>query len=101
MGPSAEAGEDQTVVYGTPVQMQGSGSGSYEWRPTLYLSDPTAGAPVFTAYETTRFVLTVRDENGCVSSDVVTVTVKPQIDPEKLLFLLESQECCPASGIGN
>ncbi len=68
--PPVNAGNDQTVCEGTAVTLSGSGAQSYSW--TNGISDgiaftPTAG--------TINYTVTGTDANGCVNTDVVSVTV--------------------------
>lgn len=47
------------------------------WAPSRFLDDPNSETPTFTAGETTLYVATVVDKNGCVGNDIVNVTVAP------------------------
>jgi len=78
--PVANAGRDDTVCYGKSAQLQGSGGGTYSWKPATYLRDVTSPDPVVVhPLQTTTYNLTVTDENGCTSlySDAVVITVTP------------------------
>jgi gliding motility-associated-like protein len=78
--PVADAGKDDTVCYGKSTQLDGSGGGTYSWKPSTYLSDATAGdATVVHPLQTTTYYLSVTDDKGCTSlrSDAVTITVTP------------------------
>jgi hypothetical protein len=78
---TANAGADQTVVYGygsgcTILTGEASGGAapySYSWSPGGSAPDEavTSVCPV----TTTKFTLTVTDANGCISTDDVTVYV--------------------------
>lgn len=48
---------------------------TYSWQPTNYLSNPTIPNPVFTAGETTTYVLTLTTSSGYNYRDTVTITV--------------------------
>ncbi|MDC0145256.1 PKD domain-containing protein [bacterium] len=88
-GPIADAGDNQTVDAGSIVILDGSGSyhtdgeiTEYYWEqvsgPSVLLSDEESATPTFTApNESTilTFNLTVYDENGDESTDLVTITV--------------------------
>ncbi|MCD4680223.1 MAG: hypothetical protein K8S00_07530 [Bacteroidales bacterium] len=79
--PLADAGPDQTILYGTSTNLNGtvsggSGSYTYSWTPTALLVDATVEDPttVFLS-TTTNFIFTATDAvTGCVSvSDTVIV----------------------------
>ncbi len=53
----------------------GSGNYSYSWTPAEGLSDPEIPNPVASPETTTTYTLTVSDEQGCFSSDDITLTV--------------------------
>ena len=73
--PEASAGNDTTISLGYSVQLTASGGVSYEWFPTESLSNPFISNPVATPSETTTYTVIVTDENGCVDSAEVTITV--------------------------
>lgn len=81
-GPETNAGEDQSIPYGTTTILQGSagqGSGdyTYSWEPAALLSDPTSPTPITNEMEaTTQFTLTITDlAGGCQDVDQVMVFV--------------------------
>ena len=64
--------QDTTVTAGDPLILGaglsvfgGSGEYSYRWIPVADLSDTTMAQPIATPFDTTTYVLTVTDENGC------------------------------------
>ncbi|HYH74507.1 MAG TPA: PKD domain-containing protein [Candidatus Saccharimonadales bacterium] len=87
--PTAQAGPDQTVIEGSTVTLNGSGSNdsdgtisSYTWLQTggasVTLSSNSSPTPTFTAPvagNTLTFQLTVTDNTGATASDSVTVSV--------------------------
>lgn len=96
--PVANAGEDQQVTEKTNVILTGSGSSdpngdalSYQWiqtgSPTVTLSNASSQNPTFTAPSVTSepviltFSLAVKDDEGLVSTDDITVTVLPSAVP--------------------
>lgn len=70
-GDSVELGTDM-IVFG------GSGQYIYHWEPTKTLSDSTILNPVASPADTTSYILTVTDENGCSFSVAYTVNVQEQ-----------------------
>ncbi len=76
--PITDAGPDTTLEYLTPYTMLGSGNGSYLWVPSTYLSDPNLPNPVFTAWVSSTYTLTVTSADGCSTQDTVTISVLPK-----------------------
>ena len=94
----ANAGEDQSVIEGDPVSLDGTGSDlqghsdggaalTYAWSqtdgPTVDLTDASTATSSFTAPDvsadtTLTFTLTVEGPEGTSDTDSVTVTVSPQ-----------------------
>jgi len=97
--PTADAGPDQTVVEGTAVALDGSGSVqtnggtivAYAWVQTggpavanLTGADtaaPTFDAPAVAMDEVVTFELTVTDDNGDTDADTVAITVQDDTPP--------------------
>lgn len=82
--PFANAGNDTTICYNTPAQLNGSFTGaSFSWTPTVYLNNPAIINPLATPPRTTAFVLTVLDTIGCPKpgKDTILVTLLPRILP--------------------
>lgn len=74
--PIANAGPDQTINKGANAQLTGSGGVFYSWTPATYLDNPNTDMPLAVDMrETTRYILTVTDDNGCTDSDTVLITV--------------------------
>jgi len=80
--PSAFAGNDSTICFGTIATLRGSGNGAFStWSPAAVLRGGqryiTTAAPV----SNTVFVLTVSDTLGCPkpARDSVLITVRPRI----------------------
>ncbi|MCH2197343.1 MAG: T9SS type A sorting domain-containing protein [Flavobacteriales bacterium] len=70
--PVANAGMDQAICEGETANLMASGGESYEWE------DLGSGANQdVTPDETTVYVVTVEDANGCSDSDEVEVAVNP------------------------
>lgn len=79
--PVIDAGVDQSACVGTSVALGGAPSGhvssSFSWSPSSGLSNITLANPVYMVLDTTDFVLSVTDTNGCVSLDTVRVNAFP------------------------
>ncbi|MCC7303570.1 MAG: gliding motility-associated C-terminal domain-containing protein [Bacteroidia bacterium] len=73
--PVVNAGNDTTISLGTVINLNGSGGGSYAWIPTT-VSNPFIADPEIQPTSTTTYILTVTDQNGCLGSDSVTITVE-------------------------
>ncbi len=78
----ADAGDDITVCFGNPAQLQGSGSGTFTWSPSTYLSDPNianpvAGIPVSGSF---TYILNITNTNICQvpGTDTVVVNILPR-----------------------
>ncbi|WP_192822856.1 T9SS type A sorting domain-containing protein [Rufibacter sp. LB8] len=74
---TADAGPDRTICIGQSVQLEATGGVSYSWSPTTTLNDPKIANPVATPTATTTYTVTVTNENGCVRTDQVVITVAP------------------------
>ncbi len=73
--PKADAGSNITLLGGKGTTLLGSGGIDYTWTPSEGLSDPNIANPVAKPAKTTSYILTVKDDNDCSSSDTVIVTV--------------------------
>ncbi|MEM9932414.1 MAG: PKD domain-containing protein [Bacteroidota bacterium] len=80
--PEADAGEDQAICPGGSALLAASGGISYSWKPENLLSDPTGQNPTATPRDTSAFILTVTDENGCQDTDLVLVNVLQNPDAD-------------------
>ena len=74
--PTLDAGPDAVIQLGSSTQLQLLTSGvSFNWSPSTGLSDPTSSSPLASPMNTTTYIVTTTDANGCISSDSVTVFV--------------------------
>ncbi|MBL7941818.1 MAG: hypothetical protein JNM00_03580, partial [Flavobacteriales bacterium] len=78
--PSVSAGADEAMCLGQSVQLDGSISGGESpytilWNNGGTLSSNTQLTPTATPAATTNYLLTVFDNNFCMNTDAVTVTV--------------------------
>jgi gliding motility-associated-like protein len=73
--PVADAGVDLWLCPGGDIMLSGSGGGAYTWSPVTGLSDPAISNPDANPLDTTEYILTVTDINGCEDSDSMIVFV--------------------------
>jgi gliding motility-associated-like protein len=71
------AGNDITITEGENTALNGSGGSNYSWFPSTGLSNPSIANPLASPTQTTEYILTVTDDNGCTDSDTITITVIP------------------------
>ena len=71
--PDVDAGDDQTVLPNSSVQLAAVGSGNFVWQPADVLSCSDCAAPVATVLTTTTFTVTNHGPDGCSSTDEVVV----------------------------
>ncbi|MBX2825779.1 MAG: hypothetical protein KTR33_13685, partial [Gammaproteobacteria bacterium] len=79
-GPEVTAIDDETICEGATVNLTatvsgGTGSVSTVWTP----GDLTGTSVSVTPAVTTTYTVTSTDENGCIATDEVTITVDPAI----------------------
>ena len=73
--PVADAGIDATISIGASVTLAGSGGGAYSWLPSTGLSCIYCSNPEANPGQTTTYILTVTNAEGCTDTDTVIVTV--------------------------
>jgi len=81
---SVSAGNDtlicknHSVVLGdNPTASGGTEDYIYMWSPLSGLDDPTSPNPIASPLESTKYLLTVTDDNGCHIMDFVNVNIDP------------------------
>jgi gliding motility-associated-like protein len=72
--------EASTLNLGDTLQLNASGAESYSWTPSQSLSCADCSNPLASPTETTTYIVTGSNANGCVSSDTITITVDTEID---------------------
>jgi gliding motility-associated-like protein len=80
--PSAVAGPDLIICYGTRVQLNGSVSGNlFSWSPAASLINQNTLTPTAGPTRTTTYILSATNTAGCLKpkTDTLVVTVIPQI----------------------
>jgi gliding motility-associated-like protein len=75
--PVVNAGLDTTISKGDEILLNGyMPSGIYyAWTPVLSISNSSIPNPIARPDETTTYILTMTDINGCQNTDEVTITV--------------------------
>ncbi|RNI31923.1 hypothetical protein EFA69_05275 [Rufibacter immobilis] len=77
--PTANAGEDQTVVSGDFVTLSASGGLSYSWSPSTGMNNSNIANPVVKPTQDTEYTVTVTTQDGCTSTDKVFVKVLEKV----------------------
>ncbi len=77
---AAASVQDLEIDAGDSTRLLGSGGASYTWSPAAGLDDPTSATPVATPDKTTRYTLTVRNEEGCEDTTSVVVNVRQLLE---------------------
>ena len=79
----ANAGpRDTSVVIEQPLQLFATGSTSYSWSPSTWLSDPNIANPISLPQDNIQYVVKVSNSIGCFSYDTINVLlfkVKPDL----------------------
>ncbi|MBX7142324.1 MAG: gliding motility-associated C-terminal domain-containing protein [Chitinophagales bacterium] len=74
--PSADAGPDTVIEFGSSVSLNASGGISATWSPDISLSCAECLTTVANPVDTMIYYVTVTDANGCSAVDSVIVYVK-------------------------
>lgn len=75
------ASADETILVGYTTELEvlssngGTGMLTYEWAPANDLSNPNSDMTDATPMETTTYLVTGTDDNGCTAVDTVVITV--------------------------
>lgn len=104
--PVPNAGNDQSVYYGTSTILQGSGSSgsgnySYHWEPSNYLINPDLQNPqTINLYQETTFSLNVTDvQTGCFNEFQDEVRVFLNGDPLDVIAEANFLEVCQGESV--
>ncbi|MEI6124105.1 MAG: LamG-like jellyroll fold domain-containing protein [Bacteroidota bacterium] len=73
--PTAIAGTNTTICYGSSVPLTSSGGIDYSWSPTTGLSASNIANPLATPTVTTTYTVSVENNFLCTSSATVLITV--------------------------
>lgn len=73
--PTVTAGNTQNICQGGNVTLNASGALNYSWTPASSLSDALISNPVATPSQTTTYVVTGTDVNGCTNTASVLINI--------------------------
>ena len=68
---------EQTIAEGNTVALTATGAVNYTWTPSNSLSCSYCSNPVASPSTTTTYTITTINSDGCTSSALLTITVKP------------------------
>ena len=68
-------GANADICIGGSTALSASGGATYQWSPSVGLSDPTVANPIASPTITTTYMVTVTTINGCEAESGMTVTV--------------------------
>jgi gliding motility-associated-like protein len=77
--PVVTAGDDQTTGLGGEVTMWADGALSYDWSPYVTCQDGNCENVYAVPSATTTYIVTGTDENGCVNTDSVVITINGEM----------------------
>jgi len=73
--PNITLTPNSAVCIGNSIQLNAGGGNAYHWSPGGSLNNPNISNPVATPNSTTTYTVIVTDQNTCVDSASVTITV--------------------------
>ncbi|MCU7548324.1 gliding motility-associated C-terminal domain-containing protein [Chitinophagaceae bacterium LB-8] len=101
VSPVANAGADVAICEGASTSLQGSGGGTYAWKPVNAVANPNSVTTIATPSDTTSYILTV-SSGGCKGYDTVTVFVwkKPVANagPDQVIYEGNTVQLSGAAG---
>lgn len=68
---------NNSICIGQTTSVSGSGASSYVWTPNVAVTSPTQATTNVNPSNTTTYMVTGTDANGCLGSDTITVFVNP------------------------
>jgi len=74
--PNADAGPDQVFQEDSSVILIATGGLNYVWTPSTGLSCDSCASTTAQPLESTTYMVTVTDLNGCFASDKMTLTIR-------------------------
>lgn len=73
--PTVTAGPDVAICVDGQVELEANGAETYTWSPSDGLSETDVPNPVCTVDDETTYTVTGIDENGCINTDEITISV--------------------------
>ncbi len=70
---------EDSICYGTNIELNASGGIDYQWTPAESLDNPGTSNPIASPDTTTLYSVNIVDQNGCIGSDSVLIRVIPKI----------------------
>lgn len=78
--------QDTSICIGDTIQLFATGGDTYSWFPTDGLDDPQSDAPLAYPDESTTYLVTITDTNGCDKVQSVRVRVSDPIEGVNFSF---------------
>lgn len=78
--PIIDAGPDENLCPEGDIQLEASGAVDYSWSPSTGLSCDDCPDPVCTVDDNTTYTVTGTDENGCVNTAEINISVFSTLD---------------------
>jgi len=76
---------NDTICLGDSVQLQATGGVQYTWFGAFGgLSDTTIANPIATPSQTTTYLVTIKNDSGCVKTEQVKIWINPMPIPNNL-----------------
>lgn len=97
--PIVEAGVDSMICQNGSLVLQASGADTYLWSPLVGLSDPQSATPTASPLDPTTYFVTGTDDNGCVNTDSVNITIFDVFaGPDSIICLNDSVQAFVSGG---
>ena len=74
--PAMSITNDTTVCFNDPLQLTGTGNGTWKWSPNQFINNVNIANPIVIPDTTTTYYATLTSGPGCVSTDSLKVEVK-------------------------
>ncbi|MDT8413698.1 MAG: hypothetical protein RQ875_14640, partial [Vicingaceae bacterium] len=82
---TATAAQD-TICLGDSVQLSATGGAIYNWYGAFGgLSDTSSANPIASPPQTTTYIVTIKNDSGCVKTEHVKIWVRPEPKPDTIV----------------